>query len=246
MRNVDKISNQLVDWIQKKVKNAGAKGVVFGLSGGIDSAVIAAIAKKAFPENSLGIIMPCHSDKTDEEHGLLIANSLKLETKKVDLSNSFDTFLEAIPDKNHHKLAKSNLKPRLRMTTLYYFAQRNNYLVLGPTNKSEFTVGYFTKHGDSGVDLLPLVSFVKFEIRELAKYLNIPDIVINKPPTAGLWQNQTDEEEMGFSYEVLDNYIKTGQGLEVITKKIDRMNETSEHKRLYPPMFIQETNKFSL
>lgn len=238
MENTEKICMELVSWLQKKVKNAGAKGVVFGLSGGIDSAVIAGIAKKAFPDNSLGIIMPCHSDNIDEEHGYLVAKSLQLETTKVDLSNSFDTLLAAMPYKSQHKLAISNLKPRLRMTTLYYYGQSNNYLVLGPSNKSEFTVGYFTKHGDSGVDLLPLVSFVKSEIYDLARHLDIPDIIIEKPPTAGLWENQTDEEEMGFSYKILDNYIKTGEGPDEIVKKIDRMHGGSQHKREYPPIFI--------
>ena len=238
MENIDEICKELVNWIQGKVKNAGAKGVVFGLSGGIDSAVIAAIAKKAFPNNSLGIIMPCHSEKIDEEHGILVADSMNLEITKVELTNSFDTLLEAIPLKSQHKLAISNIKPRLRMTTLYYYAQSNNYLVLGPSNKSEFVVGYFTKHGDSGVDLLPLASFVKSEIREFARYLNIPNIIIEKPPSAGLWENQTDEEEMGFSYELLDNYIKTGQGQDEIIKEIDRMDKRSQHKREYPPIFV--------
>lgn len=238
MKDIDIICKELVNWIQEKVRNAGAKGVVFGLSGGVDSAVIAGIAKKAFPDNSLGIIMPCHSDKLDEDHGILVANALNLETTKVDLTNSFDILLIAMPEKSQNKLAVSNIKPRLRMTTLYYYAQSNNYLVLGSSNKSEFTVGYFTKHGDSGVDLLPLASFVKSEIYDLARYLSIPKIIIEKPPTAGLWKNQTDEKEMGFSYDVLDKYIITGQGPDEIVKKIDKMDRRSQHKRKYPPIFI--------
>lgn len=237
MENINLTVDKLVEWLKEKVKEAKAEGLVFGLSGGIDSAVIAAIAKKAFPDNSLGIIMPCHSDPIDEEHGVLVAERLNLKTARVDLSNSFDVLLNSMTIENKNKMAISNLKPRLRMTTLYYFAQNNNYLVVGSSNKSEFTVGYFTKHGDSGVDLLPLASFVKSEIRELAKVLGIPDIIIEKPPTAGLWTNQTDENEMGFSYDVLDNYIKTGEGPEEIVKKIKKMNTISEHKRVYPPIF---------
>ncbi|OZV10462.1 NAD(+) synthase [Tissierella sp. P1] len=229
--------DKLVEWLKEKVEEAKAEGLVFGLSGGIDSAVIAGIAKKAFPDNSLGIIMPCHSDLIDEEHGVLVAEKLNLKTARVDLSNSFDVLLNSMTVENKNKMAISNLKPRLRMTTLYYFAQNNNYLVVGSSNKSEFTVGYFTKHGDSGVDLLPLASFVKSEIRELAKVLGIPDIIIEKPPTAGLWANQTDESEMGFSYNILDNYIKTGEGPKEIVEKIKRMNTISEHKRVYPPIF---------
>lgn len=240
MDNIDEICNELVNWLKEKVNSAGAKGVVFGLSGGIDSAVIAGIGKRAFPNNSIGIIMPCHSDPIDEDHGKLVADALKLKTAKVDLSNSFDTLMEAMPDKSENKLAISNLKPRLRMSTLYYYGQSNNYLVLGSSNKSEFTVGYFTKHGDSGVDLLPLVSFVKSEIRDLAIYLKVPDIVIEKSPTAGLWENQTDEKEMGFSYDVLDTYIKTGKGPKAIVEKIDKMDKKSQHKREYPPIFVWE------
>ncbi len=237
MENINLTVDKLVEWLKEKVKEAKAEGLVFGLSGGIDSAVIAGIAKKAFSDNSLGIIMPCHSDPIDEEHGVLVAEKLNLKTARVDLSNSFDVLLNSMTVENKNKMAISNLKPRLRMTTLYYFAQNNNYLVVGSSNKSEFTVGYFTKHGDSGVDLLPLASFVKSEIRELAKVLGIPDIIIEKPPTAGLWANQTDENEMGFSYDVLDNYIKTGEGPEEIVKKIKKMNTISEHKRVYPPIF---------
>lgn len=240
MKNIGLVIEELVSWLQEKVKGANAKGVVFGLSGGIDSAVMAGIAKRAFPDNSLGVIMPCHSDPIDEEHGILIAAFLDLKTTKVDLSNSFDTLLGSMEIESENKMAISNIKPRLRMTTLYYLAQTNNYLVVGPTNKSEYIVGYFTKHGDSAVDLLPLASFVKSEIRELAKYLQIPRIVIEKPPTAGLWANQTDEEEMGFGYDVLDKYIKADEAPEGIKSKIDKMHKISDHKRNYPPIFVPD------
>ena len=238
MNNIDLVVKELVNWLQDKVKDANAKGIVFGLSGGIDSALMAAIAKLAFPEDSLGVIMPCHSNPIDEEHGILVGESLWLKTQKVDLSNSFDVLFNSIDVENENNMAISNLKPRLRMTTLYYLAQTKNYLVVGPTNKSEYEVGYFTKHGDSAVDLLPLASFVKSEIRELARYLDIPQIVIEKPPTAGLWEDQTDEEEMGFGYDVLDKYIRTKEAPEEIGAKIDRMNRISNHKRSYPPIFV--------
>lgn len=238
MQKIELVVKDLVNWLQEKVRDANAKGIVFGLSGGIDSAVMAGIAKLAFPNDSLGIIMPCHSHPIDEEHGILVAESLDLKTQKVDLSNSFDVLFNSIDVESKNNMAISNLKPRLRMTTLYYIAQTNNYLVVGPTNKSEYEVGYFTKHGDSAVDLLPLASFVKSEIRELARYLEIPEIVIEKPPTAGLWEDQTDEEEMGFGYDVLDKYIKTKEAPKEIKSKIDRMNKISDHKRNYPPIFV--------
>jgi len=237
MINTQEVIDEIVDWIKIKVINANAKGLVFGLSGGIDSAVIAALSKKAFSEDSLGLIMPIHSDPRDEEHALLVANALNLKTIKVDLGGTYDSFLKSTNSEYENKLANANIKPRLRMTALYYFAQNNGYLVAGSSNRAELEVGYFTKHGDSGSDLLPLGNFVKSEVRELAKALEIPDIIINKPPSAGLWTNQTDEEEMGFGYDLLDKYIKTGEGPEEITNKIKRMNSISNHKREYPPIF---------
>ena len=240
MQNIEVVVNDLVKWLKEKVKQANAKGIVFGLSGGIDSAVMAGIAKLAFPEDSLGVIMPCYSNPIDEEHGLLVAESLGLKTQRVDLTNSFDVLLKSIDVEKENKMAISNIKPRLRMTTLYFLAQTNNYLVAGPTNRSEYEVGYFTKHGDSAVDLLPLASFVKSEIRDLARYLEIPAIVIEKPPTAGLWEDQTDEDEMGFGYDVLDKYIRTKEAPEEIKSKIERMNKISNHKRNYPPIFVPD------
>jgi len=239
MSNIQNLCDDIVNWLKDRVNESGTKGLVFGLSGGIDSAVVAALAKKAFPNNALGVIMPCHSNPEDEEHARLVANTLDLETVKVDLTNVYDVFLEQL-ESSDNVLAKSNIKPRLRMTTLYYYAQIRRYLVTGTSNKSEFTVGYFTKYGDSGVDILPIVDLVKEEVYELAKYLNIPEIIINKPPTAGLWENQTDEKEMGFTYKELDRYIKTGEASDFIKDKIDTMYNRSEHKRRMPLMYIRK------
>ncbi|HHV45452.1 MAG TPA: NAD(+) synthase [Tissierellia bacterium] len=234
---MEKLIDEIVKWIKDRVYDAKANGVVFGLSGGIDSAVVAALAKKAFPESSLGIIMPCHSNPIDEEHALLVADAIGLKVEKVDLTRTYDVLLDSIPYKSGNKMALANIKPRLRMTTLYYYAQSLGYLVLGSGNKSELTVGYFTKYGDSGVDILPIASFTKTQVRKLAEYLNIPRIIIDKPPTAGLWENQTDEKEMGFSYDVLDRYIETKTGPEGIIEKIEHMNRISEHKRNMPSIF---------
>lgn len=237
MEDMQKICDSIVEWLKDKVAEARCKGLVFGLSGGIDSAVVAALAKRAFPNNSLGIIMPCHSMSIDEEHAKLVADAINLKTTKVDLGDVFDTHLRVLNDTRSNRLALSNIKPRLRMTTLYYFAQLNGYLVTGTGNKSEITIGYFTKHGDNGVDLLPIADFVKEEVKELARFLNIPDIIINKPPSAGLWENQTDENEMGLTYNQLDNYIRTGIAEEDVREKIERMNKISEHKRRIPLMY---------
>ena len=242
MENIQETVEELLTWLKVKVNNAGAKGLVFGLSGGVDSAVLAGICKLAFPDTSLGIIMPCHSDKKDEEHALIVSKALGLDIEKIDLTPTFDTMMEALKYKDN-KLAIANIKPRLRMTTLYYYAQNMNFLVAGASNKSEFTTGYFTKHGDSGVDLLPLVEFLKTEIWELANYLDIPEIIINKAPSAGLWNNQTDEDEMGFSYHILDKYIDTKIAEGSIKTKIETMYDKSLHKRHYPPIFTRNKKR---
>lgn len=236
---MEKTIENIVIWLRESAKNAGAKGLVFGLSGGIDSAVMAGISKIAFPDTSLGIIMPCHSIKEDEEDGRLVAESLDLKIKKVDLTKTYDSLVQAIGDSNSNNLALANIKPRLRMTTLYYYAQEHQLLVAGPTNKSEFVTGYFTKNGDSAVDILPLVDFTKDEIYEMARILEIPEKIINKTPSAGLWEGQSDEDEMGFTYKDIEDYIE-GKNLEKEIKlKIDKLNKSSGHKRKYPPMYIR-------
>lgn len=239
MINVDKVINEAVEWLKSTVEEAGAKGIVFGLSGGIDSAVVAALCKKAFPDNSLGVIMPAYSNPIDEEHAHLVAEALKLETKTVVLDNPFDTMKAVLGvQESDPKLAVANIKSRLRMITLYYHAGVRGYLVAGTGNRSELTIGYFTKYGDGGVDIMPLTSFVKQEVRELAYALGIPEIIITKPPTAGLWENQTDEQEMGMSYEELDCYILTGNGPEQVKNKVDGMYRCSAHKRVPAPRFV--------
>ncbi|SCG83571.1 NAD+ synthase [Proteiniborus sp. DW1] len=239
MSNIQELCEDIVMWLRDRVKESGSKGLVFGLSGGIDSAVVAALAKRAFPDESLGIIMPCHSNPEDEEHARLVACALDLETKKVDLSSVYDLYLTEL-ESTDNILALSNIKPRFRMTTLYYYAQIKKYLVTGTSNKSEFTVGYFTKHGDSGVDILPIIDLLKEEVFELARYLNIPEIIINKPPTAGLWENQTDEKEMGFTYSELDGYIKTGEAKDSVKERIEAMYNRSAHKRRFPQMYTRK------
>lgn len=239
MKNIELVCNEAVEWIKERVTDAGAKGIVLGMSGGIDSAVVAALVKRAFPDNSFCVTMPCYSNPIDEEHAKLVADAIGMEMKTVVLNDAFDTMKTLVGAKDTDpKLAIANIKSRLRMITLYYYAGLNNYLVAGTGNKSELTIGYFTKYGDGGSDMLPIACFVKKEVRELAEYLGIPEIVITKAPTAGLWENQSDESEMGMTYEQLDNYILTGQCNEDVKCKVNMMNQRSEHKRVPIPRFI--------
>lgn len=228
---MNEIIEDIATWMRVETLKAKAKGVVFGLSGGIDSAVVAGIAKRAFPKTALGIMIPIESDEEDLRDGKLVAESLSLNTKQVDLTDTFLRFKEEVLGDHH--LALSNIKPRLRMTCLYYYAQSLNYLVLGCSNKSEFEMGYFTKYGDSGADLIPLASFYKSEVYKMGECLGIPQEIMKKPPSAGLWRGQTDEEEMGVSYGDIEKYLKGEEIPKDIYKKIDNMHKKSEHKRRF-------------
>jgi len=235
-------ANHISKWIKEKVKEAGAEGIVLGLSGGVDSSLTAALAKKALGDKVLGLLMPCHSDPTDLEHARLLATKFGIETEYVDLGPVFDRLMASLPRGND--LAAANLKPRLRMATLYYFANSRNYLVAGTGNKSELTVGYFTKYGDGGADLLPLGDLLKSQVRELARELGVPEEIIAKPPSAGLWAGQTDEGEMGITYDELDRTIlaidlhrnsgekgDTRECDEATLGRVKAMIAASEHKR---------------
>jgi NAD+ synthase len=237
---IEELSQKLTSWIVETVLQSGGKGVVLGMSGGVDSSVGAVLCKRAFPEATLGVIMPCHSSKIDREHAELVAAKFHITVKVVVLDGVFDSLTEALPgdgyDKMTRRLAENNIKPRLRMVTLYYFANRLNYLVVGSSNRSELSVGYFTKHGDGGSDLMPLGNLVKGQVRDLARYLDIPREIIDKPPSAGLWEGQTDEAEMGLSYSELDRYLITGEVDKEIKERIDFMMSESGHKCWPPPI----------
>ena len=230
------MKNQIVAWIKQKVKDSGAKGIVLGLSGGIDSAVVAALAKAAVGKNNLLVLfMPCNSQPQDLRDAELVAHQLELKTKLVDLSAVYNNFLKILP--GAISMARGNLKPRLRMSTLYYFANKLNYLVCGTGNKSELLVGYFTKHGDGGVDILPIADLFKRQVRQLARELKMPPAIITKAPTAGLWYGQTDEVEMGITYNELDDILdrfcnhKKQVASSKSVDKVIKMYKKSEHKR---------------
>jgi NAD+ synthase len=224
-----------------------------GLSGGIDSAVVARVAQMAVPDGVMTVMMPAHSDPQDAEDARLVADTYGLPVMTVDLTRPLDALLVQVQqalgtwppdspsaaDETAARLALANLKPRLRMTTLYYVANRLNYLVAGTGNRSEISIGYYTKYGDGGVDLLPLGSLVKSEVRALARDLGVPARIVDKPPSAGLWLGQTDEGEMGFTYAELEDYLRKGPDslTPATVMKIERLVRVSEHKRHLPPVF---------
>lgn len=235
--NTEAVIHYLAEWLEEKVVAAGASGVVVGLSGGIDSAVSACIAKRAFPDDTLAIMMPCKSDVNDLQHAQLLAEANKICYSIVDLGNAYDSLLdiyEKAMESEKQILLRANIKPRLRMTTLYFFAQAKNYLVLGTSNKSEIVIGYATKYGDNAVDIQIIGDLLKKEVYALADYLEIPEVIINKPPSAGLWKDQTDEQEMGLTYQELDEYLESNSGSEVTITRIKEMISRSEHKRSLP------------
>lgn len=231
MRTAERIST----WIRERVEEAGAEGVVLGMSGGIDSSVAAVLVKMGLGDGVLGVIMPCHSDPTGEEHARMVAAKFGIETEYVDLTPTFDRLLATLPSGDG--VAVANLKPRLRMAVLYHYANSRNYLVAGTGNKSEIMVGYFTKYGDGGADILPLGSLLKKQVRELARELGIPEAIIVKPPSAGLWEGQTDEGEMGITYDELDGVLlalesgNTDQCDQRALARVRAMMAVSQHKR---------------
>ena len=235
---METLVQKLCVWMEDKVIEAKAKGIVFGLSGGLDSAVVAALSIRIFPQDTLAIIIPCHSLEADINDALDFINKFNIPYKIINVSKVYDSLIHLLNDKEKEesfKLAEANIKSRLRMTTLYYFANELNYLVVGTGNKSELMIGYFTKYGDGGADILPLGNLLKSQVRELAKHLGIPKKIINKPPSAGLWEGQTDEKEIGISYEQLDKYLRTGRSSnKIIEKKIQEKITKSAHKRTTP------------
>ena len=241
----------IADWIHRQVAQASAQGLVVGLSGGVDSAVVARLCQMARPAQTVVAILPCHSDPRDEQDANLLVSHFAVPAVRFDLAPSYDlltsqlkTLTAQLPREQvaaagcaedvNARLPLANLKPRLRMSALYFIANSMNYLVAGTGNRSELTIGYFTKYGDGGADLLPIGRLVKSEVRELAVDLGIPHSIIDKPPSAGLWAGQTDEDEIGFRYGDLERYLVDGPDAvaPALAMRIERLIRATEHKRV--------------
>ncbi len=207
----EEATKKITNFIKAYVKKSGTKGAVIGLSGGIDSAVTTYLAVRALGrENVLAIIMPEMSLTPPEDvlDATEVANILNIEFSVVDISETLNSFIISIPEfVEDDRMSMGNLKARIRMCTLYYYANMMNRIVVGTGNRTELLLGYFTKYGDGGVDIEPLGNLFKTQVRELARYLDVPRHIIDKPPTAGLWPGQTDEKELGLTYEEIDNAL---------------------------------------
>ena len=248
-------AKQISDWLRERVSAAGSRGLVVGLSGGLDSAVVAGLCRMATPGRVLAVMLPCHSDPQDEADARTVADHFSLPAIRIDLQASYDRLvadmravvagvphahrLPVPPEERdaRSRIPLSNIKPRLRMSALYYVAGTLDYLVAGTGNRSELAIGGFTKYGDGGVDLLPLGALLKSEVRMLAVEMGVPEAIVAKPPGRGLWLGQTDEAEMGFGYDELDRYLLQGpEGVApALALRLERMIRTSEHKRNPPP-----------
>ncbi len=242
-----KITHFIKDYISK----TKAKGIVLGISGGIDSATTAALCTKAIGANkALGLYMPEKEtyNKTDHKHVKLLTEKFKFQLKTINLTQTLNTLYKTIPNYDQKdKLSRGNLKARIRMLVLYYYANHQHLLVAGSSDKSETMIGYYTKWGDAAADITPILDIYKTQVCQLAHHLGIPPAIISKPPTPALWPNQTAEKEIGLKYEALDLIL---YGLEhfvptqIIAKQLQLPARTiatvkkrwlqTEHKRQMP------------
>ncbi len=234
MRDYAKEFEGRVAWIRALVESAHASGIVFGNSGGKDSALVGILCKAACG-NTVGVLLPCGTKRSygmDADDGRALAEAFGIETRTVDLGAVKDQFLAALSDAAElNDAARTNIPPRLRMTALYAIAACENRLVAGTGNRSEIYMGYFTKWGDGASDFDPIADLTAGEVFEFLEYLKAPRQIIDKAHSAGLFEGQTDEQEMGVSYRAIDEWILCGTGEEKDLAVIERFHRRSEHKR---------------
>ena len=262
--NSEIAKKEITDFIKEIVSESKANGIIVGLSGGIDSSVVGYLAVEAVgKENVFGVHMYSKTTpKEDKDHAKLMSELLDIEYKEISIDTISDEFLKISDSANFNqknaKLANGNLKARIRMSLLYYYGNLKNYIVIGTGNKSEILIGYFTKFGDGGCDMEPIGDIYKTQLRKLAHDWNIPKPIITKPPRAGLWPGQKDEDEIGLSYEVLDSilYMAIDENLEnkdiienidISSSEIDNIREkvkNNQHKSEIPPSPIGSGKSF--
>lgn len=229
-----------VEFIRNLIKNSGADGIVYGNSGGKDSMLVGILCKMAC-ENTVGVIMPCGSKRNyneDLNDAKNVAEQFGISTRVIDLSAVKESLLgELTPQVSLNTPAENNIAPRLRMTTLYAVGASENRLVAGTGNASEAHMGYFTKWGDGAHDFNPISDLTTSDIFEFLKYLEAPEWIQTKPPSAGLFDGQTDEQEMGVTYAAIDKFLTTGEASPEDKAVIDRYHKVSEHKRKPIPTY---------
>ena len=241
------ITQTIEKFLSDEIEKNHVKGVILGLSGGIDSAVLAYLCKRQIKEKTMALIMPDTSmtPKSETDDALKMISLTGIEYKLIDIKpivNEYSMYLEP------NDWAKGNLRARIRTNILYYYANSKNYLVLGSSDKSEHLMGYFTKYGDGASDITPIISLYKLQVREIAKYLGVPENVILKKSSPHLWKDHVAEEELGATYEEIDSILyclfekkktidETAELTQIeksMIEKIYQLNINSEHKRLPP------------
>jgi len=244
MKPVDRQIAGAAVWLRRQMEEAGADGYVVGISGGVDSAVAARLASLA-EVRVFGLLMPCYSVKEDMDRAVQVAKWTCTDYMTCDLdlvySSCMNTMYVPRPTRALD-LAKANLKARLRMVTLYFFANSMNYLVLGTSNRTELELGYFTKYGDGGVDVEPLGFMYKRQVYQIAERLHVPVEVMKAAPSAGLWEGQTDENEIGVVYEQIDkvlcgtwDYNDAPLPQDIVS--VEAFRDRADHKLMMPPIF---------
>ncbi len=240
MRDFQQETEKRIAFIRSQVEKSGVQGIVYGNSGGKDCMLVGALCKMAC-ENTVGIVMPCGSNRNytmDKDDGLRGAAHFGIETRVIDLSGVKTALLgEISPQVTLNQPGESNIAPRLRMTTLYAVGASEHRLVAGTGNRSEGYMGYFTKWGDGGYDFNPISDLTASEIFQFLAYLKAPEWIQTKAPSAGLFDGQTDETEMGVTYAAIDHYLETGEAKDEDLAIIQRYHNASHHKRCLPPVF---------
>jgi len=243
-----KLIENIDEFLSDQIEKNHANGVILGLSGGVDSAVLAYLCKRKLKEKTLAIIMPDTSitPNSETEDALKMISLTGIEYKLIDINpiiKEYTMYLEP------NEKARGNLRARVRTNILYYYANIRNYLVLGSSDKSEYLIGYFTKFGDGASDITPIIPLYKLQVREIARHLGVPDKVISKKSSPHLWKEHEAEKELGISYEEIDSILYclfdkklSNSETEEITgidknmiEKIHRLNISSEHKRSPTP-----------
>jgi len=244
---------EAIGFVSNVFASSRAKGIVVGLSGGIDSAVTASICVKAIgPEKVTGLLLfeKKRMESADSKDARELVRTLKIETLEFPIDEVFDSFLASFPVNTRDRVTIGNLKARIRMASLYFVANAKNLLVAGTGDRSEDLIGYFTKYGDGGVDLLPIAHLYKTQVKSLGSHLGLPSRILNKPSSPNLWEGHKATDEIPLDYELLDLALvslfnlkmrpkETARILGIDEEKMEeilRLYNASAHKRTYPPM----------